>query len=57
MCGWCKDKHGISWQVVPEALPRTIGGADAAGRARALNAMMKMHKLIVADLESAYAGK
>ena len=50
MCGWCKDKFGFSWQVVPAAMQRTIGGTDAAGRERALNAMMKMRKLVVADL-------
>lgn len=57
MCGWCKDKFGLSWQIVPEAIQRTIGGSDKAGSARALAAMMKMRKLIVADLENAYAGK
>lgn len=57
MCGWCKDKYGISWQVVPSAMQRTIGGPDAKGRERALAAMMKMKKLVVADLEKAYAGK
>lgn len=56
MCGWCKDKFGLSWQVVPDAMMRTVGGPDSAGRTRALNAMMKMHKLVVADLENAYAG-
>jgi predicted 3-demethylubiquinone-9 3-methyltransferase (glyoxalase superfamily) len=57
MCGWCKDKFGISWQVVPEgALFATTQGPDAAGRERALAAMMKMRKLVIADLEKAYAG-
>jgi predicted 3-demethylubiquinone-9 3-methyltransferase (glyoxalase superfamily) len=55
-CGWCKDKFGLSWQVIPEALGRTMGGSDKAGAARAFEAMMKMKKLIVADLEKAYAG-
>lgn len=56
MCGWCEDKFGVSWQVTPDVMNRTIGGPDAAGRARAMEAMMKMRKLIVADLEKAYAG-
>ena len=56
-CGWCKDKFGISWQIVAEALGRTIGGPDRAGAGRAMQAMLKMKKIIVADLEKAYAGK
>ena len=57
MCGWCKDKFGVSWQVIPEALNRTMGGPDKDGANRAMQAMLKMRKLIVADLEAAYAGK
>ena len=55
-CGWCKDRFGLSWQVVPKQLYATIGGPDPAGAKRAMDAMMGMRKLIVADLESAYAG-
>lgn len=55
-CGWLKDRFGFSWQVVPQALFETIGGADAAGRARAMDAMMQMIKLDVAKLKAAYAG-
>jgi len=56
MCGWCKDKYGISWQVVPSAIQRTVQGPDATGRERAMQAMFRMRKLVVADLEAAYAG-
>jgi predicted 3-demethylubiquinone-9 3-methyltransferase (glyoxalase superfamily) len=56
MCGWLKDKYGLSWQIVPEAIRRTTGGPDRAGAQRAMAAMFKMRKLIVADLEAAYAG-
>lgn len=56
-CGWCKDKFGLSWQVVPDAMFHTINGPDAAGRGRAMAAMMKMKKLDVAGLEAAYAGR
>ena len=57
MCGWVKDKFGVSWQIAPmAALGRTISGPDAAGRGRAMEAMMKMRKLVIADLEKAYAG-
>lgn len=55
-CGWLKDRFGLSWQVVPQALFETIGGPDPAGRARAMDAMMKMKKLDVAKLKAAYAG-
>ncbi len=56
MCGWLKDRYGLSWQVVPKQLFETIGGPDAAGRERAMAAMMQMRKLDVAKLQAAYAG-
>jgi predicted 3-demethylubiquinone-9 3-methyltransferase (glyoxalase superfamily) len=56
-CGWLKDRFGFSWQVVPKQLFETIGGPDAAGRERAMAAMMQMTKLDVAKLQAAYAGK
>jgi predicted 3-demethylubiquinone-9 3-methyltransferase (glyoxalase superfamily) len=56
-CGWLKDRFGFSWQVVPRRLVETIGGSDAAGRERAMAAMMKMVKLDIAKLEAAYAGE
>lgn len=57
MCGWCSDKYGVSWQVVPEIMPQYLGGPDAAGRERAMQAMFKMRKLVVADLKRAYENK
>jgi predicted 3-demethylubiquinone-9 3-methyltransferase (glyoxalase superfamily) len=56
MCGWCKDRFGLSWQVVPKQIFSTVFGADQAGAGRAMQAMLGMKKLIVADLEKAYAG-
>lgn len=56
-CGWCKDKFGLSWQVVPQQIWNTVHGPDKVGSARAMQAMFKMQRLIVADLEAAYAGK
>ncbi|MET3898585.1 putative 3-demethylubiquinone-9 3-methyltransferase (glyoxalase superfamily) [Devosia sp. UYZn731] len=55
-CGWLKDKFGLSWQIVPKQLFETLGGSDRAGAQRAMQAMMQMRKLIVADLQKAYAG-
>jgi predicted 3-demethylubiquinone-9 3-methyltransferase (glyoxalase superfamily) len=56
-CGWLKDKFGLSWQVVPTALGRFLGDADRSKANRAMQAMMKMHKIIIADLEAAFAGR
>jgi predicted 3-demethylubiquinone-9 3-methyltransferase (glyoxalase superfamily) len=55
-CGWLKDRYGLSWQLVPSRLSQLIGGADAAGAKRAMEAMLKMNKLDVAQLEAAYDG-
>ncbi|KRA45469.1 VOC family protein [Devosia sp. Root635] len=56
MCGWCKDKFGLSWQVVPKQVFETVFGPDKAGANRAMQAMMQMRKLDVAGLQKAYAG-
>lgn len=54
-CGWLKDKYGFSWQIVPD-MAKWLAGPDTAGSARATQAMLKMKKIIIADLENAYAG-
>lgn len=56
-CSWLKDKYGLSWQIIPEALPRALSGSDRQGADRAMQALMEMKKVIVADIERAYAGK
>jgi predicted 3-demethylubiquinone-9 3-methyltransferase (glyoxalase superfamily) len=55
-CGWLKDKFGVSWQIVPAALPRMLKDKDPAKARRVTEAMMKMVKLDLAALERAYAG-
>jgi predicted 3-demethylubiquinone-9 3-methyltransferase (glyoxalase superfamily) len=56
-CGWLKDRYGVSWQIVPTALVQYLGGPDAAGSQRAMQAMMQMVKLDIAGLKKAYQGK
>ncbi|HCO53838.1 MAG TPA: hypothetical protein DIT93_02315 [Pelagibacterium sp.] len=56
-CGGVKDRFGVSWQIVPKALYSTVTGKDPEGAKRATQAMLKMKKLIVADLEAAYRGQ
>jgi predicted 3-demethylubiquinone-9 3-methyltransferase (glyoxalase superfamily) len=48
-CGWLKDKYGVSWQIVPSALPQMMADADGAKSERAMNALLQMTKL---DLEA-----
>jgi len=50
MCAWLKDKFGVSWQIVPEALPRLLSDPDPAVAQTAMAAMMQMRKIIIADL-------
>ena len=56
-CGWLKDRYGVSWQIVPTALTKYLGGADTAGAQRAMQAMLGMVKLDIEDLKRAYEGK
>ena len=56
-CGWLKDRFGLSWQVVPAAIPRMMSDPDTRRSARVMNAVMAMRKLDLAALERAYAGQ
>lgn len=55
-CGWCKDKYGVSWQVVPRQLEELCGDYTTDANHRATQAMLKMGKIDVAELQAAYDG-
>ena len=55
-CAWLKDRFGLSWQIVPRALPRLLGDPDRAKSQRVMAAMLKMSKIDVAALAAAAAG-
>lgn len=56
MCGWLKDRFGVSWQVVPKVLPEMLMAADTVKSQRAMQAMLQMKKIDIAGLERAFAG-
>jgi predicted 3-demethylubiquinone-9 3-methyltransferase (glyoxalase superfamily) len=53
-CGWLKDRFGVWWQIIPTALGKLLYDKDAQKSARVMQAMMKMDKIIIKDLEAAY---
>jgi predicted 3-demethylubiquinone-9 3-methyltransferase (glyoxalase superfamily) len=55
-CGWCKDRFGLSWQIVPEVLTEMLGDSQHGDSQAALAAMLKMKKLDIAELQKAYRG-
>jgi predicted 3-demethylubiquinone-9 3-methyltransferase (glyoxalase superfamily) len=54
-CGWCKDRYGLSWQIVPRRLGELMSGTPER-RARVMKAFLGMKKFDIAELERAYAG-
>ena len=54
-CGWLKDKYGLSWQVIPTALSQLMGDPDPIKSKAVFDAMMKMQKIVIADLQRAHA--
>jgi 2-polyprenyl-6-hydroxyphenyl methylase/3-demethylubiquinone-9 3-methyltransferase len=56
MCGWCKDKWGVSWQITPVAMTKAFTNPDPAIAKRAFEAMMEMKKIDIATIEAACRG-
>ena len=57
VCGWLKDRYGVSWQVVPNIMAELIADENSPGAKRAMEAMMKMKKLDIEELRRAYDGE
>lgn len=55
-CGWLKDKFGVSWQIIPQALGRLMGDPNPAKAQSVVQAMLQMKKIDVAALQRAYDG-
>jgi len=55
MCGWLKDRFGVSWQVVPTRLEQLISSLDAGQAESVTQALFQMRKIVIADLEAAAA--
>lgn len=56
MCGWCKDRYGLWWQIIPQQLGKLMGDPDPVKSKQVMDAMLKMKKIIVADLQKAHDG-
>ena len=56
VCGWCKDKFGVSWQIAPRVLIEAVNDPDRAAAKRAMEAMMTMRKIDIEKVEAARRG-
>ncbi|PYX91955.1 MAG: hypothetical protein DMG71_19050 [Acidobacteria bacterium] len=56
-CGWLKDQYGLSWQIVPTALGKLMSDPDPQKSKAVMQAMMKMNKIVIEDLQKAHEGK
>jgi 2-polyprenyl-6-hydroxyphenyl methylase/3-demethylubiquinone-9 3-methyltransferase len=56
VCGWLRDKYGVHWQVTPRMLMEVLSSSDSEARERAYQAMLKMKKIVIADIQAAYDG-
>jgi predicted 3-demethylubiquinone-9 3-methyltransferase (glyoxalase superfamily) len=57
MCGWLKDKYGLSWQITPIQMTQMLSDKDPKKVDRAMKAMMQMKKLDIKELQKAFDGK
>jgi predicted 3-demethylubiquinone-9 3-methyltransferase (glyoxalase superfamily) len=57
VCGWLKDRFGLSWQVTPKILPEMLGDSVPERATRVMEAMMKMKKIDIEGLKKAYEGR
>ena len=57
MCGWLKDKYGLSWQIIPTALGEMLADPDPEKAGRVMQAMLKMNKIGIQGLKQAYDGQ
>lgn len=55
-CGWCRDKWGLSWQIIPRVLIESVASSDKALANRVFNAMMEMQRIDIAAIEAARGG-
>jgi predicted 3-demethylubiquinone-9 3-methyltransferase (glyoxalase superfamily) len=55
-CGWVRDRYGVVWNIVPHGIGDYLGGEDAEGAKRAMQAMLQMEKLDIEELRKAYEG-
>lgn len=56
MCGWLKDKYGLSWQIIPTVLGELMGDKDPVKAGRVMQAMLQMNKIDIQKLRQAYEG-
>jgi len=56
-CGWLKDKYGLSWQIVPTVVPEMLKDHESPNAQRAMEAILRMKKIDIAELERAFAGQ
>lgn len=54
VCGWLKDQFGLSWQIVPKQMGELLSASDKTKALAAMNAMLKMKKIVIADLQKVF---